>query len=142
MRTDQAASGGGNQDIWLHEFARAATTRFTFDPALEMGGSMVSGRQPRRFQLPTRRQELFYTSPDSKMMAVDVSLSPTFKAGIPKVLFPAPIWGGGANINVTPCDVTADGQRFLINAVSAEGNAGGASSPITVVLNWQAGLKK
>jgi hypothetical protein len=34
--------------------------------------------------------------------------------------------------------VSADGQRFLINA-SAE-NA--SSAPITVVVNWAAGLKK
>ena len=40
-------------------------------------------------------KELFYISADSKMMAVEVSTNPVFKAGIPKVLFQAPIWGGG-----------------------------------------------
>ena len=35
-------------------------------------------------------------------------------------------------------DVTADGQRFLVNT-SVEQKV---SSPITVVLNWTAGLKK
>jgi Tol biopolymer transport system component len=86
-------------------------------------------------------KELFYISADSKMTAVDVTLSPTFKAGIPKELFPAPISGGGGAVNNTRYDVTADGQRFLINAIGAEANAG-TSSPIIVVLNWQAGLKK
>jgi hypothetical protein len=35
-------------------------------------------------------------------------------------------------------DVTADGEKFLINTQGAEA----AASPITVALNWQAGLKK
>jgi len=36
---------------------------------------------------------------------------------------------------------TRDGQRFLVK-VPASGEGAGAASPITVVLNWQAGLKK
>ena len=35
-------------------------------------------------------------------------------------------------------DVTADGQRFLVNTVVNESS----DAPITVVLNWTAGLKK
>jgi hypothetical protein len=35
-------------------------------------------------------------------------------------------------------DVTADGQRFLINVPRSQTNA----SPITVVLNWTAGVKR
>jgi hypothetical protein len=35
-------------------------------------------------------------------------------------------------------DVAADGRRFLVNITTDEGTA----SPITVVLNWPAGLKK
>jgi hypothetical protein len=35
-------------------------------------------------------------------------------------------------------DVTADGEKFLINTLGAEA----AASPITVALNWQAGPKK
>ena len=37
-----------------------------------------------------------------------------------------------------PYAVSADGQRFLINALPEQA----ASAPITVVLNWTAGLKK
>ena len=74
-------------------------------------------------------------------MAVDVSFNPTFKAGIPKALFPAPILGGAGSTGSTRYDVTADGQRFLINSVTTETNTGGKAPPITVVLNWQAGLK-
>jgi hypothetical protein len=37
-----------------------------------------------------------------------------------------------------PYDVTADGQRFLV-ALQPEGRSG---IPLTVVMNWDAGLKK
>jgi hypothetical protein len=85
-------------------------------------------------------KELFYISADSKMMAVEVSTSPVLKVGIPKVLFQAPIWGGGRTQNVTRYDVTADGRKFLINSVA---EAGAPPRPaITVVLNWTGLLKK
>jgi hypothetical protein len=86
-------------------------------------------------------KELFYISADSKMMAVEVSTSPIFKAGIPRPLFQAPIWGGGTFHNVARYDVTADGKRFLINSVTPDA-APSAPAPITVVLNWTALLKK
>ena len=72
-------------------------------------------------------------------MAVDVTTTPTFKAGTSKVLFAAPIWSGARF--VSRYDVTADGQKFLINALPAETDSTG-SAPITVVLNWEAGLKR
>jgi Tol biopolymer transport system component len=95
-----------------------------------------SGSQPR-----WRRdgRELFYISGDSKVMAVDVTTTPAFKVGTSKVLFAAPIWSGARF--VSRYDVTADGQKFLINALPAETDSTG-SAPITVVLNWEAGLKR
>ena len=36
-----------------------------------------------------------------------------------------------------PYDVTADGQRFLVNAAADVSK----SSPITVITNWTAGLQ-
>jgi hypothetical protein len=85
-------------------------------------------------------RELFYLSADSEMMAVEVSLSSTFKAGVAKPLFRAVIAGGSTISNATRYDVSADGQKFLIN--SARESIGFSSAPITVVLNWQAALKK
>jgi hypothetical protein len=71
-------------------------------------------------------------------MSVDVTLSPSFRAGAPKVLFQPPIFGGGANnASRELWDIAPDGQHFLINTVS-----GDTSAPLTVWLNWQAGLKK
>ena len=86
-------------------------------------------------------KELYYISADSKMMAAEVTTSQVFKAGIPRPLFQAPIWGGGAFHNVTRYDVTADGKRFMINSVTANA-ATSAPAPITIVLNWTALLKK
>jgi eukaryotic-like serine/threonine-protein kinase len=86
-------------------------------------------------------KELFYLSRDSKMMAVEVSTGPTFEAGIPKALFHAPILGGGTARDATRYDVGADGRKFLINSVAAEGSPPPPPA-ITVVMNWTALLKK
>ena len=69
-------------------------------------------------------------------MAVDVKTADTvLEAGQPKELFQTsttdPEWGG-------VYDVTADGKRFLIVSAQQESTI----SPITVVQNWAAGLKK
>jgi hypothetical protein len=74
-------------------------------------------------------------------MAVDVSTAPTFtKQSGPKVLFSAPIYGGGTTTNVTRYDVTPDGQRFLINSERTQTPT--EINPITVILNWPALLKR
>jgi len=39
-----------------------------------------------------------------------------------------------------PYDSSPDGQRFLVNSLIDDADAG--SSTITVVLNWDAGLKR
>ena len=52
----------------------------------------------------------------------------------------ASILGGGTVVRSHQYDVTGDGQRFLINSLPQEGS--NASSRMTVVLNWQAALKK
>jgi serine/threonine protein kinase/Tol biopolymer transport system component len=86
-------------------------------------------------------KELFYVAPDQKVTAVPIktagSPSAPFEAGTPQPLFaiePA------LNVNLFPYQPVADGQRFLVNA-QASGEAT-AATPIIVVLNWTAGLKK
>ena len=75
------------------------------------------------------------------MMAVEVSTNPVFTKGPRKVLFHAPIWGGGTTRQVFRYDVAPDGKRFLINTVPPDVATPGAQ-PITVVLNWPALLKR
>jgi hypothetical protein len=63
---------------------------------------------------------------------------PTFEAGAPVTLFDAHMVNSGSAV-IFEYDVTAEGKRFLINVENA---SGAASPPLTVVTNWQAGLKK
>ena len=80
-------------------------------------------------------KELYFMSPDRKIMAVDVKAGTTFEMGTPKPLFQTRV------TNFTSpnrYDVTADGQRFLVNS-SVEENS---RNPLVVILNWVAGIKK
>jgi len=78
-------------------------------------------------------KELFYMGAGGNLTAVDVSTSGVFQAGVPKTLFKVPA-------GVVFFDVSPDGKRFLMAAPTAT-----SASPLpkfTVVLNWQAVLKK
>src|SRR5579863_3331488 len=78
-------------------------------------------------------KELIFRAPNGSPMAVDVTTTgAAFQAGVPKQLFALPP-------NVGDWDVTADGKRFLA-AVPPVQQA--TVTPITVVLNWEAGLKR
>ncbi len=75
-------------------------------------------------------KELYYVTPDLKLMGVAVKTGTKFEAGVPRQIL--------ENFGGTVYASSADGQRFLV----AQQRAEGAVPPITVVLNWQAGLKK
>jgi hypothetical protein len=80
-------------------------------------------------------KELFYISPDGRLMAVPITITAggdAVEPGVPVPLFATHI---GA---VAPTDrhnymVSPDGQRFLMNTVVGEGPA----APITLLLNWR-----
>ena len=79
--------------------------------------------------------EIFYIARDLKLMAAAVnSKDSRFDVGAVKPLFDSHCTGGTRYCY----DVSADGQRFLV--ITAPEQA--ASAPITVVVNWSAGLKK
>jgi Tol biopolymer transport system component/predicted Ser/Thr protein kinase len=78
-------------------------------------------------------KELIFRAPNGSPMAVDVTTTgAAFQAGVPKQLFALPA-------NVGDWDVTADGKRFIAGMPPARQNV---QTPITVVLNWEAALKK
>jgi Tol biopolymer transport system component/predicted Ser/Thr protein kinase len=80
--------------------------------------------------------EIFYLTPDNTLMAAAVNgKGSSFQVGVVKRLFPTHIVGPRNEY-----DVSADGQKFLINSVPQQNGA--AAAPITVVVNWTAGLKK
>ena len=67
-------------------------------------------------------------------MSVDAHLATTGAAnGASHVLFPVPIYGGGATINNWYWDVAVGGDRMLFNTGSTETG----TSLMTVVVNWR-----
>jgi eukaryotic-like serine/threonine-protein kinase len=116
----------GSEEIYVREFSGSAQGSW------DVGGKWLiskgGGTDPR---WRGDGKELFYVASDGKVMAVDISAKPIFKAGTPRALFQLPPGSIGG-------DVTADGRRFLVGVPVAQN----ASVPFTVVLNWQTILKK
>ena len=78
--------------------------------------------------------EIFYFAPDNKLMAAAVNgRGASFEVGVVKPLFQT-----SRTVPRFQYAVTADGQRFLINTAPEQA----ASAPITVVVNWTAGVGK
>jgi Tol biopolymer transport system component len=82
-------------------------------------------------------KELFYRTADGKMMSAAVKTAGGFAAEAPRTLFQSSADPLYPNLG-TSYSVTADGQRFLINAAVDESR----NPPITVVTNWMAGVKE
>ncbi len=81
-------------------------------------------------------KELFYISPDHKIMSADISEQGSgIIIGKPTALF-------SANLATTPGGLTyavgSGGQKFLMITSAPEAN----SEPVTLVVNWPALLKK
>ena len=76
--------------------------------------------------------ELFFIASDFKLMAVPIKTDGGLEPGIPVPLFQARVTG--LTDVRTHYQVTADGQRFLVNSIGQ--NDRGAS--IQVIVNWQA----
>jgi serine/threonine protein kinase/Tol biopolymer transport system component len=78
-------------------------------------------------------KELYYLDLDGKLMAVNITTGGTLESGTPRVLF-------DTKLSVDPSRdqfaVTPDGQRFLVQIPVAESEP----TPITVLVNWPAGL--
>jgi Tol biopolymer transport system component len=114
----------GADEVYLRPFPAGDSKR-----QISLGG----GIEPR-----WRRdgRELFFVAPDQQMMAVPVDPDIPLPVGLPKALFQTRILISTHAVARRQYVVTADGQRFLINQPAA----GPTSSPITVVINWQAAL--
>jgi Tol biopolymer transport system component/predicted Ser/Thr protein kinase len=78
-------------------------------------------------------REIFYLDATQNLVTVPVSTGVTFKAGLPETLFDAGLFPLTTRNRYL---VTDDGQRFLmLSPISGE-----SVRPISVVLNWPAGL--
>jgi serine/threonine protein kinase len=104
------------------------------DPGFELPISTGGGGDPR-----WRRdgKELFYLAEDKKLMSVQIQTAAhRLEASVPRPLFETRVRGVNDQRNYYA--VTADGQRFLFATPSPES----AVTPITVVLNWTAELRR
>jgi len=120
------SSESGRYDVYVRPFPT--------DDA-RTGKWMVSsngGMQPR---WRADGKELFYVSPDRKLMAVDTKTGPSFEAGAPHVLFESPLFLPAQAL--FRYDVTPDGQRFLMILPTT----GVGSAAATVMMNWESALK-
>jgi Tol biopolymer transport system component len=110
----------GRAEIYISPFPGAGGKRLV---------SLAGGDQAR---WRADGKELFYLAPDGQLMAGEVRIKGTdLEIGTVRPLF-GPLLPIGY-------DVSSDGQRFL--AVLPEERAA-APDPLTVVMNWTAGLKK
>jgi len=120
----------GRQEIYVRPFSPDSNGN-----ASGAGGKWLissgGGTQPR---WRGDGRELYYRTPDGKLMAVEVITKPVFQAGVPRSLFQGP----SSVSSVDQWDVTADGKRFLFVAPATQV----AQTPFTVVLNWPSLLKK
>jgi hypothetical protein len=119
----------GEYEIYVESYPRGAQK----DRISTHGGTQPRWRRDGK--------ELFYISPDLKLMTVPVTKKgEKLEFGTPAELFQTSIsLGGTLAYRMLRYDVTRDGQRFLIN--SEREGAPPPSPSITVVLNWTKMLK-
>ncbi len=103
-------------------------------PALDQKRQISTngGGQPRWKQ---DGKELYYLAPDGKLMAAEITTGPKLDSSTPRELFDT---GLPVSLLQDRYRVTPDGQRVLLLKPVIEVSP----TPITVVLNWSAGLKK
>ena len=78
--------------------------------------------------------ELFYLASNRDLIAVPYRVSgAAFQPGVATALFPI-----AGNVTRRAYAAASDGRRFLVAKMSGEN----AAEPVTVLLNWQAALKK
>jgi len=103
---------------------------FPPNPHGEKWGVSVGGGVMPRWRHDGR--ELFYISPDWKMMAVDVDTRPAFHSGTPHALFDTEMLDTGIRNGPMSWDIAPDGKRFLIITDKTD-----ETSSLDVILNWR-----
>jgi len=112
----------GRHEIYVQEFPEARS---------KWQVSTSGGREP---SWRKDGRELYYRSPDARLMAVPVERSASFTTGTPQPLFQArfaPILARSLY------RASRDGQRFLVTAIGS----GEVTPPAVVVLNWESALE-
>ena len=120
-----ASDETGRPEIYVQRFPERGGKR----QVSTGGGAGIRWRQDGK--------ELFYHVLDGKLMALPVKSGAGFEVGPLVALFEFRR-GDTTGADLPSYDATADGQRFLLNAMVETPTA----APLTVVVNWAAGAKK
>ena len=123
----------GRPEVYARSFSMKSGPA-AVEPGVKSQISNGGGVQPR--WRGDGRELFYYSLRDGKVMAVDIATTPALQPGTPRPLGAAPplppTWPGPSAL----WDFAADGKRFLAPADVSR------PEPFTVVLNWQAGLKR
>ena len=122
-----ASDESGRREVYVQGFAPDRV------PAVAVGKWQISGAGGDKPRWRKDGKELYYIAPDRKMMAVPVTLGPPFQPGVAVPLFDTRVAGFHSY------DVSPDGRFLLYSPTETEAPA---SSPVTIVVNWQAGVKQ
>jgi eukaryotic-like serine/threonine-protein kinase len=118
----------GYNEIWIRPFSKDSI-RESSESGPKWMVSKSGGTKPRWKE---DGKELFYLATGGKIMSVEIASSPDFLPGSITPLFQR------VEFPWKPFDITSDGKRLLIAGEKEQGTP----VPFTVILNWQAGLKK
>jgi Tol biopolymer transport system component len=78
-------------------------------------------------------KEVFFVARDSKLTAVEIS----FTNNGPEIGATTSLFQVSQPAGIDPFDVSPDGEWFVVNTSNVQG-----SSPINLIVNWEAELKK
>jgi serine/threonine protein kinase/Tol biopolymer transport system component len=116
----QANEPGANAEVWVQSFPEGTTRQ-----QVSVEGGVMPRWRP-------NSSELYYVTPDFRLMSVTIALGDSsLQIGKPVQLFQSLLFQGAA-----PYEISADG-RFLLNVRRDHGLA-----PISVVFNWTNELRK
>jgi Tol biopolymer transport system component len=133
----------GRNETYVQPFdggaGNAGSGNATAAPARASGKWMISKGSQGMPRWRHDEKELYYLSTDGQVMAVPIETTPTFRAGEPVPLFRTP--PGFLGRTATPgtlADAAPDGKRFIFVMPVSQSQR----DEFTVVVNWQATLKK
>jgi predicted Ser/Thr protein kinase len=124
-----SANDTGRHEIYVQRFQEGDPPKLIADRrrVSRNGGTFPQWRRDGK--------ELFFLSPDSHLLAAAVKPGTEIEIGPPGALFQLPTFTSRGNDAWPGYEVSLDGQKFLVPIRKA------ASSPLQVVVNWQAELK-
>jgi eukaryotic-like serine/threonine-protein kinase len=125
------SSESGRFEVYVQAFQGGDSPRvFGERHRISTGGGILPRWRP-------DGRELFFVSGDNRLMSAAINFEPGFRAAEPAALFRLRSPIATLPVQASGFDVARDGQHFVV-AVTDSAD----SPPLTVVVNWQAGLKK